>query len=81
MNIFEDGMENRDFVYIDNVVDATILGIEKKEADDEIFNVGAEKNISILKVISMLKDAYKLDVNIRLVAITKWVILDIIMQI
>ena len=31
INIFEDGKETRDFVYIDDVVDATILGIEKEE--------------------------------------------------
>ena len=29
INIFEDGKESRDFVYIEDVVDATILGIEK----------------------------------------------------
>ena len=30
LNIFEDGLESRDFVFIDDVVNATILGIEKK---------------------------------------------------
>lgn len=39
INIFEDGMESRDFVYIDDVVDATIAGLEKKEADYQSFNV------------------------------------------
>jgi dTDP-L-rhamnose 4-epimerase len=28
---FEDGLETRDFVFIDDVVAATILGIEKKK--------------------------------------------------
>ena len=40
INIFEDGKETRDFVYIDDVVDATILGIEKEEANGHVFNVG-----------------------------------------
>ena len=31
IDTFEDGMESRDFVYIDDVVEATILGIEKKK--------------------------------------------------
>ena len=31
INIFEDGKDSRDFVYIDNVVDATIHGIEKEK--------------------------------------------------
>lgn len=40
INIFEDGRESRDFVYIDDVVNATILGLEKKEANGQSFNVG-----------------------------------------
>jgi dTDP-L-rhamnose 4-epimerase len=31
IQIFEDGKESRDFVYIDDVVAATILGIEKRK--------------------------------------------------
>ncbi len=38
INVFEDGKETRDFVYIDDVVDATILGIENDNANGEIFN-------------------------------------------
>ncbi|MCO7112850.1 NAD-dependent epimerase/dehydratase family protein [Bacteroides uniformis] len=41
INIFEDGKESRDFVYIEDVVDATILGIEKDEANGHAFNVGS----------------------------------------
>ena len=38
-----------DFVYIDDVVDATIAALESSSADGEIFNVGAEcKLMSIL---------------------------------
>jgi dTDP-L-rhamnose 4-epimerase len=39
INIFEDGEESRDFVYIDDVVGATILGLEKDEANYEVYNV------------------------------------------
>ena len=31
INIFEDGKETRDFVFISDVVDATVLGIEKRD--------------------------------------------------
>ena len=37
ITIFEDGLESRDFVYVDDVVAATILGIQKDEANDDIF--------------------------------------------
>lgn len=40
INIFEDGQESRDFVYIDDVTDATVLGIERDEANYQVFNVG-----------------------------------------
>lgn len=36
INIFEDGKESRDFVFINDVVDATILGLEKAEADNQV---------------------------------------------
>lgn len=41
INIFEDGLESRDFVYIDDVVDATLLAIEHENAVGEVFNVGS----------------------------------------
>ena len=59
INIFEDGKESRDFVYIDDVVDATILGIEKDEANYEVFNVGLGLAIDLNKVASTLVKEYK----------------------
>jgi dTDP-L-rhamnose 4-epimerase len=58
INIFEDGQESRDFVYIDDVVNATILGLEKHEADFEIFNIGSGKCTTVLKVAEILKCLY-----------------------
>lgn len=58
INIFEDGLESRDFVYIDDVVDATILGIEKDEANFEVFNVGLGQAIDVNTVADTLVKAY-----------------------
>jgi dTDP-L-rhamnose 4-epimerase len=58
ITIFEDGLESRDFVYVDDVVDATILGIEKDEANQEVFNVGLGEAIDVLRVANSLIDAY-----------------------
>ncbi|RPA70368.1 NAD-dependent epimerase/dehydratase family protein [Cyclobacteriaceae bacterium YHN15] len=66
INIFEDGKESRDFVYIDDVVDATILGLTKKEADFEVFNVGADKPIDVLTVANELKKNYKSGIDIHI---------------
>ena len=58
INIFEDGLESRDFVYVDDVVEATILGIEKDEANYEAFNVGSGVAINVLTVANTLINAY-----------------------
>jgi dTDP-L-rhamnose 4-epimerase len=54
INIFEDGKESRDFVYIDDVVHATILGIENDNIVNEAFNIGAGKPIDVLTVARTL---------------------------
>jgi len=65
IQIFEDGKETRDFVFIDDVVNATILGIEKEEANNEIFNVGTGVATDVLTVARTLIDAYNIDVPLK----------------
>lgn len=60
INIFEDGKETRDFVYIEDVVDATILGIEKEEANGLVFNIGTGIATDVLTVANTLIDAYNI---------------------
>ena len=66
INVFEDGNESRDFVYIDDVVNATILGLEKEEANYEVFNVGSNEKVSVIKVAELLKQQYKSNININI---------------
>lgn len=65
LNIFEDGLETRDFVFIDDVIDATILGIEKEDAAFEIFNVGNGKGTSVLEVAESLKKQFLSNIKIK----------------
>jgi dTDP-L-rhamnose 4-epimerase len=65
INIFEDGKETRDFVFIDDVVDATILGLEKDEANGEIFNVGNGVATDVLTVANSLIKNYGITVPIK----------------
>lgn len=64
LDIYEDGEESRDFVYIEDVVDATILGIEKEEANGNIFNVGSGVSTRVLDVANTLKRLYNSEINI-----------------
>ena len=59
LTIFEDGKETRDFVYIDDVVDATILGLEKSEAGGRVFNVGTGVVTDVLTVANTLIQKYE----------------------
>ena len=65
INIFEDGKESRDFVYIDDVVDATILGLEKDEANNQVFNVGTGVAVDVLTVANELVKNYGVNVSIN----------------
>jgi dTDP-L-rhamnose 4-epimerase len=58
INIFEDGLESRDFVYIDDVINATIKGIESEINECIAINVGTGIPISVLTVAETLKKLY-----------------------
>lgn len=55
VNIFEDGKESRDFVYIDDVVDATVRGVEHPEPLVESFNVGSGVATDVLSIANTLR--------------------------
>jgi dTDP-L-rhamnose 4-epimerase len=66
INIFEDGNESRDFVYIDDVIAATILGLEKDEANGEVFNVGSGIPTKVIEVARELVSNYGVEVPIKI---------------
>ena len=66
LDIYEDGLESRDFVYVDDVVDATILGIEKEEANGEVFNVGSGIATTVKEIAEFLKKCYNSDIRISI---------------
>jgi dTDP-L-rhamnose 4-epimerase len=55
INIFEDGMESRDFVYIDDVVSITAQAIESETFMVDTFNVGSGVATSVLCVAEILQ--------------------------
>lgn len=54
INVFEDGLASRDFVYIDDAVEATLLAIERPEAVGQILNVGSGSPVSVRSVAETL---------------------------
>ena len=66
LDIYEDGLESRDFVFIDDVVDATILGIEKEAANGKVFNVGSGIATTVKEVAESLKKFYNSEISISI---------------
>jgi dTDP-L-rhamnose 4-epimerase len=66
INIFEDGKESRDFVFIDDVVLATILGIEKQEANYQVFNVGTGIATNVITVAESLIKNYGIQIPLEI---------------
>lgn len=65
INIFEDGLESRDFVYIDDVVESICLSIFDDNANGQIFNVGSGVCTDVLTVANTLKNIYQSDSKIE----------------
>lgn len=66
INIFEDGNESRDFVYIDDVVEATILGIEQRQIKTGIFNVGSGVATRVIDVAKTLINKFGAEVPLHI---------------
>ena len=66
IDIYEDGEESRDFVFINDVVDATVLALEKEEANNQIFNVGSGVATTVSQVANSLKAFYNSNVNVTI---------------
>lgn len=58
INIFEDGLESRDFVYIDDVVEATFLAATAPAAAGQVMNVGSGVATTVNEVVEALSAAY-----------------------
>jgi dTDP-L-rhamnose 4-epimerase len=61
IKIFEDGKESRDFVYIDDVVDATLLCIANDFNGVDSFNIGSGKSTTVREVADQINKFFKSD--------------------
>jgi len=55
LEVHGDGLQSRDFTYIDNVVAANLLAAESREANGGVFNVGQGSSYSLLDLIDLLR--------------------------
>jgi dTDP-L-rhamnose 4-epimerase len=55
--LFEDGLQRRDFVHVDDVAEAFALSLERPQAAGNIYNVGSGRDHTILQIAEMLAAA------------------------
>jgi UDP-glucose 4-epimerase len=54
--IYGDGEQTRDFVYIEDVVEANMQALSSKNAAGEVFNIGTGTKVSVNQIAEALKD-------------------------
>ena len=65
LNIFEDGHESRDFVYIDDVIDATAACVAPNVHGVMALNVGSGVRTSVLEVAQAIVEYFQSDVPLH----------------
>lgn len=52
--VFGDGLQSRDFVYVENVVQGNLLAAERPEAAGKVFNMACGRQYSLLELIDSI---------------------------
>jgi len=66
IKIFGDGTQTRDFIYVQDVVDAFIKAMNSS-IDFDVFNVGKGKNYSLNEVIAMISRILDIEIKVKYV--------------
>ena len=61
--IYGDGLQTRDFTYIDNVVQANLLAADAPTAAGQVFNVGSGEATSLLDMLEQLQKILGTDIK------------------
>ena len=63
--IFEDGLESRDFIHIQDVV-SVILNVLQQDVTEPILNVGTGHSTSLIELVKLLYHFYDMPVNYKI---------------
>jgi dTDP-L-rhamnose 4-epimerase len=63
---YEDGRQLRDYVSVDDVVGANMLVLEDERSDFQVFNVGGDRQISVLDYARLIANRVGVDIEPRL---------------
>jgi len=65
--VYEDGLQSRDFVHVEDIVQANVLVMETPKSDYKTFNVGSGKATSVLEIANTLIHLYQKSVTPHIV--------------
>lgn len=65
VNIFEDGLESRDFVNVKDIAAGVIASIDNEKSNGRIMNLGSGINTSVIQIAEMLRKHYGSSSEIR----------------
>lgn len=65
VNIFEDGLESRDFINVKDIATGVIASIDNSVSNGETINLGSGINTSVIEIAEILKKHYKSNSEIR----------------
>lgn len=64
--IFEDGLESRDFVYIDDIVQSIFLSMKYQKPGQHVFNVGSGVKTTVNEVVKEILKFFKSDSSVTI---------------
>jgi UDP-glucose 4-epimerase len=62
--VYGDGKQTRDFILVDDVVEATVLALENANSKGETFNVCTGKSTTINELVQIVKEVVKRDLKV-----------------
>ena len=66
VNVFEDGLESRDFINVRDIAAGIAACLENPRSDGETINLGSGVNTSVLEIVSILKKHYGSRSDVRI---------------
>lgn len=65
--LYEDGQIIRDFVHVEDIADAFILGMTNDAANNQIFNLGSGQKMTLQELAKKIAKAFKSNADIRVI--------------
>lgn len=66
VNIFEDGLESRDFINVKDIAKGVIDSINEPKSNGETINLGSGINTSVIEIANILRKHYKSNSDIKI---------------